>query len=127
MQIFSVMGAVFLLLLCGQVQAQTMFRFASAADTPEDPAPEDMQSGYPHVRNTDGAVNYERSIEYTFAADGFLSGEWAAYAPLYLQRFDPTFDFPRPSVDACRRAMLVEEPFQREASADPGGVEPLLR
>ena len=72
------MGAVFLLLLCGQVQAQTTFRFASAADTPEDPspqdpAPEDMQSGYPHVRNTDGAVNYERTIEYRFAADGFLS------------------------------------------------------
>ena len=119
MQIFSVIGAVSLLILCGQVQAQTTFRFGSSENALDEPAPQDIQAGYSHVRNTDGSVNYERNIEYAFAADSFLSPEWAAYAPIYLQRFDPTFHFSRPSVDACRRALLVAEPFQRKTSADP--------
>ena len=73
---------------------------------------------FAHVRNTDGSVNYDREITYSFEGHNFLNQEWAAYAPKYQKRFEADFHFPRPSAAKCRVALLVEEPFVRQRTAD---------
>jgi len=49
LQIFSVIGAVSLLILCGQVQAQTTFRFGSSKDTTQEIAPQDIPPYRPYL------------------------------------------------------------------------------
>jgi len=92
------------------VCALSVFNGCEAAET-SNPA------RFEHSRNSNGSVNYDRSIHYSFDRESFLVAEWQAYAPVYADRFDLDFHFPPPSLDDCRAAFLVNEPFIVEETA----------